>query len=203
MNTMCIEEVEGSSSRQPGAIISLASEQMPVGAMEILSEQDRAQHARSLSDQELLSKVERTFRDWRENLPYIREARDRFAKPGQRVPVPDNPTWTEWVEKHLGLGIRRVQQLLAEPKPPKPKALKPIPSGPSNIEDLLEMILEPARKFFIDSRAKDPKQFKQELRSFIDNLVFGITRDDAESPEITFLIRFPGERRDESDQTAE
>jgi hypothetical protein len=199
MNTMCIEEVEGSSSRQPCAIISLASEQMRVGAIEILSEEDRGQHARSLSDQELLSKVERSFRNWRENLPYLREARDRFAKPGQRVPVPDNPTWTKWVEEHLGLGIRRVQQLLAEPKPPKPKALKPLPSGPSNIEDLSEMILEPARKFFNDSRAKDPKQFKQELRSFIANLVFGITRDDAESPEITVLIRFPGESRDESD----
>jgi hypothetical protein len=45
--------------------------------------------------------------------PYLLEARDRFAQPGRRVPVPGNPTWTEWVNNNLHVTVRRVQQLLS------------------------------------------------------------------------------------------
>src|SRR5271169_5593166 len=79
------------STTEPREIIS----QGCVPAGEILSAEDKAQHARSLSDADLLARVEDNFRNWRENLPYLREARDRFAQPGRRVPVPGTPTWTE------------------------------------------------------------------------------------------------------------
>jgi hypothetical protein len=99
---------------EPHDILSPSS-----GSPEILNNSDREKHARSLSDQELITKMQSVFRDWRHSLPYLREARDRFAKPGQRVPIPGNPTWTEWVERNLGVNIRTVQRTLAEPKEPQ------------------------------------------------------------------------------------
>ena len=70
--------------------------------------------AKMMDDEELLFRCEDGFRDLREIIPYLREARDRFAQPGRRVPVPGNPTWTEWVETNLHLTLRRVQQILSE-----------------------------------------------------------------------------------------
>jgi hypothetical protein len=35
------------------------------------------------------------------------------------VPVPGNPTWTEWVETNLNVTVRRVQQLLSEGTKPR------------------------------------------------------------------------------------
>jgi hypothetical protein len=75
--------------------------------------------AKALSDSELVEKCVQGFRDLREAIPYLREARNRFAQPGRRVPVPGNPTWTEWVQANLHVTVRRVQQLLsagAEPR---------------------------------------------------------------------------------------
>jgi hypothetical protein len=75
--------------------------------------------AKGLSDSELVERCVQGFRDLREAIPYLREARDRFAQPGRRVPVPGNPTWTEWVRSNLHVTVRRVQQLLsagAEPR---------------------------------------------------------------------------------------
>lgn len=69
--------------------------------------------AKALSDSELVEKCAQGFRDLREAIPYLREARDRFAQPGRRVPVPGNPTWTEWVQTNLHVTVRRVQQLLS------------------------------------------------------------------------------------------
>jgi DNA mismatch endonuclease (patch repair protein) len=63
---------------------------------------------------ELIERCVQGFRKLKEIIPCLREARERFAKPGRRVPVPGNPTWTEWVEKNLGVTVRRVQQLLRE-----------------------------------------------------------------------------------------
>jgi hypothetical protein len=49
------------------------------------------------------------------------------------VPVPGNPTWTQWVETNLGVTVRRVQQLLSEttelgeiisPGPKRPRSLR-------------------------------------------------------------------------------
>lgn len=70
--------------------------------------------AKMMDDDELLFRCEDGIRDLREVIPYLREARNRFAQPGRRVPVPGNPTWTEWVETNLHVTVRRVQQILSE-----------------------------------------------------------------------------------------
>ena len=75
--------------------------------------------AKGLSDSELVEKCVQVSRDLREALPYLREAHDRFAQPGRRVPVPGNPTWTEWVQVNLHVTVRRVQQLLSEGAEPR------------------------------------------------------------------------------------
>jgi DNA (cytosine-5)-methyltransferase 1 len=75
--------------------------------------------AKALSDSELVEKCVQGFRTLREIAPFLREARDRFAQPGRRVPVPGNPTWTEWVEANLRVTVRRVQQLLSEGAEPR------------------------------------------------------------------------------------
>jgi C-5 cytosine-specific DNA methylase len=75
--------------------------------------------AKTLSDSELVEKCVQGFRDLREANPYLREARGRFAQPGRRVPVPGNPTWTEWVQANLHVTARRVQQLLSEGAEPR------------------------------------------------------------------------------------
>lgn len=76
-------------------------------------------HPETLTDAELVEKCMQGFRGLRETIPYLREARDRFAQPGRRVPVPGNPTWTEWVETNLNVTVRRVQQLLSEGTKPR------------------------------------------------------------------------------------
>ena len=75
--------------------------------------------AKTLSDSELVEKCMQGFRSLREIAPYLREARDRFAQPGRRVPIQGNPTWTEWVEANLHRTVRRVQQLLSEGPEPR------------------------------------------------------------------------------------
>jgi len=75
--------------------------------------------AKALSDPEIVEKCVQGFRDLREALPYLREACNRFAQPGRRVPVPGNPTWTEWVQTNLHVTVRRVQQLLSEGAEPR------------------------------------------------------------------------------------
>jgi DNA (cytosine-5)-methyltransferase 1 len=74
--------------------------------------------AKTLTDSELVERCVRGFRKLKEIIPYLREARERFAKPGRRVPVAGSPTWTEWVEQSLGVSVRRVQQLLREAMEP-------------------------------------------------------------------------------------
>lgn len=89
--------------------------------------------AKKLTDSELIDRCVQGFRKLKEIAPYLREARDRFSQPGRRVPVPGNPTWTEWVEVNLGVTVRRVQQLLSEatepgeiisPGPKRPRGLR-------------------------------------------------------------------------------
>jgi hypothetical protein len=70
---------------------------------------------RTLSDAELLDKCVQGFKKLRELIPYLREARRRWAQPGRRVPVPGRPSWTEWITQNLHVTPRRVQQLLNEP----------------------------------------------------------------------------------------
>jgi hypothetical protein len=70
---------------------------------------------RTLSDAELLDKCVQGFKRLRELIPFLREARRRWAQPGRRVPVPGRPTWTQWITQNLHVTPRRVQQLLSEP----------------------------------------------------------------------------------------
>ena len=70
---------------------------------------------RTLSDAELVDKCVQGFRKLRELIPYLREARRRWAQPGRQVPVPGRPCWTEWITQNLHVTPRRVQQLLNEP----------------------------------------------------------------------------------------
>lgn len=115
---MSNQELDLNQQPQPGAIA--ASELAISEPCEIISPGSPISeifpnaYAKSLSDDDLLAKVKSAFHNWRDNVPYIREARDRFAKPGRRFPVLGELTWSEWVEQNLGVGIRRVQQLLAE-----------------------------------------------------------------------------------------
>ena len=98
----------------------------------ILQAGDLEKHAASLKHEELLAHVKTAFgglRDTMEqNLPYLVEARKRFAKPGRRVPVEGKPTWTEWVKANLQVDVRTVQRWLAPPKmkafPPKARRAK-------------------------------------------------------------------------------
>jgi hypothetical protein len=70
---------------------------------------------RTLSDVELLDKCVQGFKKLRELIPYLREARRRWAQPGRRVPVPGRPSWSEWITQNLHVTPRRVRQLLSEP----------------------------------------------------------------------------------------
>ena len=76
--------------------------------------------ARMLTDTELVERCVQGFRKLKEIVPYLREARERFAQQGRRVPVPGKPTWGEWVEQNLGVTVRRVNQLLRMPESNQP-----------------------------------------------------------------------------------
>lgn len=137
------EQVETApTGAQTAALASECREVKPV----VLRPEDVEHIAASLSDQELLEKVKSGLHNFRDNLPYLREARDRFAKPGQQVPVPGNPTWTQWVTENLGVSIRTVQRALEEPKAKKgkkPRQVKPLkdwPQAQRRINDLLTAI---------------------------------------------------------------
>jgi len=85
--------------------------------------------ARTLSDAELLDKCVQGFRKLRELIPYLREARRRWAQPGRRVPVPGRPCWTEWITQNLRVTPRRVRQLLSEPE----EVIAASPKAPSRL----------------------------------------------------------------------
>jgi hypothetical protein len=70
---------------------------------------------RTLSDAELVDKCVQGFKRLRELIPFLREARRRWAQPGRRVPVLGRPSWTEWITQNLHVTPRRVQQLLNQP----------------------------------------------------------------------------------------
>jgi hypothetical protein len=95
--------------------------------VQIVTKADPAAHAVSLDDIELLNHLKSTFRTVRESLPYLRVARDRFAAPGQRLPVEGKPTWSQWVSMNLHVTVRTVQRWLAPPREEaekKPKVKK-------------------------------------------------------------------------------
>jgi hypothetical protein len=87
-----------------------------------LSEPEKERHAEGMTDEELAHHVESKLRpvgeSLRNNIAYIREARERFAHPGRRVPVPGKPTFTQWIRQNLGISERHVRRLLAAAKKP-------------------------------------------------------------------------------------
>jgi DNA (cytosine-5)-methyltransferase 1 len=70
--------------------------------------------ARTLPDAELAACCVQGFRKLKDIIPYLHEARNRWAQPGRRVPVAGEPTWTEWVEQNLGVSVRTVQRVLRD-----------------------------------------------------------------------------------------
>jgi hypothetical protein len=121
----------------------------------MLQPADSDKHAASLKDDELLARLKIELGGVRDtlqqNLPYLQEARSRFAKPGRRLPVAGHPTWTQWVKANLGVDVRTVQRWLAAPKakplPPKKEqqlrpvnALKDWPAAMHSANDLVKAI---------------------------------------------------------------
>jgi hypothetical protein len=96
-------------------------------------ESEKERHAAGMSDEELALHVESKLRpvgeSLRHNIAYIREARERFAHPGRRVPVFGQPTFTQWIRQNLGISERHVRRLLARPKEPTDRS--PEEPGPS------------------------------------------------------------------------
>jgi hypothetical protein len=82
---------------------------------------------RTLSDAELVDKCVLGFKRLRELIPFLREARRRWAQAGRRVPVPGRPCWTEWITQNLHVTPRRVQQLLSEPSEISSQGQKALP----------------------------------------------------------------------------
>lgn len=87
----------------------------------IRPEFDKAAHAASLTDQQLVEHVQSKLRPVGQtlmsNIAYIREARNRFAQPGRRVPIAGRPTFTQWIKGNLGISDRHVRRLLAAADP--------------------------------------------------------------------------------------
>jgi hypothetical protein len=87
-----------------------------------LSECEKQKNAESMTDQELVRHVETSLRPVGKSLkhiiPYLEEARSRFAHPGRRVPVRGQPSFTEWIHQTLGFSDRHVRRLLAAAKEP-------------------------------------------------------------------------------------
>lgn len=124
--------------------------------VEIVHPNDPVKHAASLKDTELLEHLQKSFRTIRDSSPYLREARDRFAAPGRRLPVPGRPTWSQWVQANLHVNIRTVQRWLAAPgesrnasKTKSPRVAKPVrpvetlqdwPAAMRRVNDLLTAV---------------------------------------------------------------
>ena len=89
--------------------------------------------ATTLTDAELVEKCVQGFKKLRELIPYLREARRRWAQPGRQVPVPGRPCWTEWIRQNLHVTPRRVQQLLREPSETISQGQKTLPVVPPKL----------------------------------------------------------------------
>lgn len=103
------------------AVIQAADTSPQVSSTFILPGFDKKSHAEQLSDEELIEHVQSKLRPVGQtlmsNIAYIREARNRFAQPGRRVPVAGRPTFTRWIRENLGISDRHVRRLLAVADP--------------------------------------------------------------------------------------
>ncbi len=127
--------------------------------------------AKALSDSELVQKCMQGFRSLREIAPYLREARDRFAQPGRRVPVPGNPTWTEWVETNLNVTVRRVQQLLSEGTKPREIISPSSKQRKLRTGDWRGLLKATERRnAHVFGSVEDPKQLAGAIRNFAQGI---------------------------------
>ena len=87
-----------------------------------LSESEGEKSAEAMSDGELTRHVEIRLRsvgkELRSLIPYLLEARRRYAHAGRRIPVAGQPSYTEWIHQTLGISDRHVRRLLAATKEP-------------------------------------------------------------------------------------
>jgi hypothetical protein len=115
-------------SLTPPALIQTADVRPQVSSTSLRPELDKEAHAASMTDQELVEHVQNKLRPVGQtlliNLAYIREARNRFAQPGRRVPIAGRPTFTQWIKENLGISDRHVRRLLAGPDDPTQKLRK-------------------------------------------------------------------------------
>lgn len=126
---------------------------------------------RALSDAELVDRCVQGFRKLRDLIPYLREARRRWAQPGRRVPVPGRPTWTQWITQNLHVTPRRVQQLLSEPSEISSRG----PTAPSRLgkgdwRALFKATEKQLAKVFgpLESRERFAKAIQQFAQAVVD-----------------------------------
>src|SRR5208282_2655082 len=116
--TTATPEVE---SLTPTAVIQAADASPQVSSTLTVPQLDKHAHAASMTDQELVEHLQNKLRPVGQtlltNLAYIREARNRFAQPGRRVPIAGHPTFTQWIKENLGISDRHVRRLLAAADP--------------------------------------------------------------------------------------
>jgi len=154
--------------------ISSAEVAQPLGPENVVVQQpDPEAVAKGLSDSELVERCVRGFRDLREAVPYLREAHDRFSQPGRRVPVPGNPTWTEWVQANLHVTVRRVQQLLSEGPEPREtisrgSKRRPRKLGSGDWRGLLKATER--RNAHVFGSVEDPKQLAGAIRNYAQGI---------------------------------
>jgi site-specific DNA-cytosine methylase len=96
--------------------------------VEITSETEKEKHAQAMGDAELCEFIAKALlpskKALRDSVPYLREARKRFAQPGRRVPVPGRPTWGKWIKQNLGISDRHVRRLLANERGPRKRTAR-------------------------------------------------------------------------------
>jgi hypothetical protein len=124
--TTATPEIE--SLHTPALLIQTADASPQVSLTPTVPQLDKQAHAASMTDQELVEHVQNKLRPVGQtlliNLAYIREARNRFAQPGRRVPIAGRPTFTQWIKENLGISDRHVRRLLAGPADPTQKLRK-------------------------------------------------------------------------------
>ena len=105
----------------PISLIQAADASPQVSSILTVPPLDKQAHAESMTDQELVEYVQNKLRPvgqaLRLNIAYIREARNRFAQPGRRVPIAGRPTFTRWIRENLGISDRHVRRLLQAADP--------------------------------------------------------------------------------------
>ena len=119
VETTAAPEME--SLHAAAALMQPADASPQVSSTFIRPEFDKAAHAASLTDQQLVEHVQSKLRPVGQtlmnNLAYIREARNRFSQPGRRVPIAGRPTFTQWIRENLGISDRHVRRLLQAADP--------------------------------------------------------------------------------------